>query len=52
MVPQKARNDGHIMSIENETLSLCIYEPIAMQILLGVTVPEFEGGFGLGGRVW
>ena len=42
--PQKARPDGHNMSIENETLSLSVYKPIAMQILLGETVPEFGEG--------
>ena len=40
MVPTEARNDGHIMSIENETLSLSVYEPIAMQILLGGPSPN------------
>ena len=35
-----------------ETLSLSIYEPIAMQILLGGIVPEFGEGVELGGRVW
>ena len=39
------------MSIENETLSLSVYEPIAVQILLEGTVPEFGGGDEQGGRV-
>ena len=39
--------------VGTETLSLSIYEPIAMQILFGGgTVPEFEEGVELGGRVW
>jgi hypothetical protein len=33
-------------------LSLFVYEPIAIQILLGGTVPQFGGGVELGGRVW
>jgi len=36
----------------NETLSLSVYEPIAMQILLGGTVPQFGGGGRVRGRVW
>ena len=39
---QKARRDGHNMSIENEMLSLSVYEPIALQILLGAVL-EFGG---------
>ena len=35
-----------------ETLSLSVYEPIAMQILLGGTVPQFGEGVELGDRVW
>ena len=33
-------------------LSLSVYEPIAIQILLGGTVPQFGGGVELRGRVW
>ena len=39
------------MSIENETLFLSVYKPIAMLIVLGETDPEFGGGVELGGRV-
>ena len=35
-----------------EMLSLTVYEPIAIQILLGGTVPQFGRGVELGGRVW
>ena len=35
-----------------ETLSLSVYEPIAIRILLGGTVPQYGGGVELGGRVW
>ena len=34
-----------------EMLSLSVYEPIVMQILLRGTFPEFEEGVELGGRV-
>ena len=40
----KAHYNAHNLSIETETLSLSIYEPIALQVLLGETVPEFGGG--------
>ena len=33
-------------------LSLSVYEPIAIQILLGGTVPQFGRGVELGVRVW
>ena len=33
-------------------LSLSVYEPIAIQILLGGAVPQFGRGVELGGRVW
>jgi len=37
----------------NEMLSLCVYEPIAIQILLGRgTVPQFGRGVEQGGWVW
>ena len=35
-----------------EMLSLSVYEPIAIQILLGGTVPQFGRGVELGVRVW
>ena len=36
-----------------EMLSLFVYEPIAKQIMVGRTVPQFGGeGVELGGRVW
>ena len=41
--PVKAHHNAHNLSIETETLSLSVYEPIALQILLGGTVPEFGG---------
>ena len=50
MVPPK-KQDGHNKSIENEMLSLSVYEPIAMQMLLGGTVPQIGGGIELGVRV-
>ena len=34
-----------------EMLSLSVYEPIAIQILLG-GVPQFGRGVAIGGRVW
>ena len=42
----------HNLFAGTETLSLSVYEPIAIQILLGGTVPQFVGGVELGGRVW
>ena len=33
-------------------LSLSVYEPIAIHILLGGTAPQFGRGVELGGRVW
>ena len=33
-------------------LSLSVYEPIAIQILLGVTIPQFGRGVELGRWVW
>ena len=38
--------------LETKTLSLSVYEPIAMQILLGGPSPNLRKGFELGGRVW
>ena len=35
-----------------EMLSLTVYEPIAIQILLGGTVPKFGRGVELGRWVW
>ena len=35
-----------------EMLSLSVYEPIAIQILLGGTIPQFGRGVELGSRVW
>ena len=49
---QKARHDGHNMSIENETLSLSTYKPIAMQILFGGPSPNLGEEVELGGRMW
>ena len=42
--PVKAHHNGHNLSIITETLSLSVYEPIAIQILLMGTVPQFGGG--------
>ena len=41
--PQKARHDGHTMTIENETLSLSVYEPIAMQFFAWGDRPPILG---------
>ena len=38
--------------VRTEMLSLSVYEPIAIQILLVGTVPEFVGGVELRDRVW
>ena len=38
--------------VETEMISLTVYEPIAIQILLGWTVPQFGRGVEVGGRVW
>ena len=38
--------------VGTEILSSCVYEPYALQILLGGTVPQFGRGVELGGRVW
>ena len=35
-----------------DTLSLSVYEPIAMHFLPGGTVPQFGEGVELGGHVW
>ena len=35
----KALHNGHNLSIDTEMLSLFVYEPIAIQILLGGPVP-------------
>ena len=40
------------MFVGNETLSLSVYEAIAIQILLGGTVPNLGEGVGLEGGVW
>ena len=48
----KAHHGGHNLSIETETLSLFVYQPIALQIFAWGTVPEFEGWVEPGGRVW
>ena len=42
----------NILFAETETLPLSVYEPIAMPILLGGIVPQFDRGVELGGRVW
>ena len=47
--PVNAHHKTHNLSSENETLSLSVYEPIALQILRGGTVPQFGGGVELGG---
>ena len=39
--PVKVHHNGHDLSTETETLSLSVYEPIAMQILLGGSPPIF-----------
>jgi hypothetical protein len=42
--PVKAHHSGHTLSIITETVSLSVYEPITIHILLGGTVPQFGGG--------
>ena len=49
--PVKAHHNGHNLSITTETLSLSVYEPIAIQILLGGPSPNFGDRLELGGRV-
>ena len=49
----KVLHTRHTLFAGTETLSLPVYELIAMQILLGGTLPQFGGkGVELGGRVW
>ena len=49
--PVKAHHNGHNLSIQTETLSLSVYEPIAIQFCSGDSPPN-RGGVELGGRVW
>ena len=47
--PVKLLHIGYNLFAGTEMLSLSVYEPIAMQILHGVTVPQFGGeGVGVG----
>jgi hypothetical protein len=41
--PVKAHHYAQNLSIDTETLSLSVYEPIASQIVAWGTVPEFGG---------
>ena len=50
--PVKILRIRYNLIVGTETLSLSVYEPIAMQILLGGTVPQFLVGVELGGWVW
>ena len=50
--PAKVLRIRYNLFAGTETLYLSVYEPIAVQILLRGTVPEFEEGVELGGRVW
>ena len=50
--PMKLLHISYNLFAGTEMLSLSVYEPIAIHILLGGTVPEFGGGFELGGLVW
>ena len=51
--PAKDLRIRYNLFAETETLSLSVYEPIAMQILLGGTVPPICGeGVEFGGRIW
>ena len=47
----KAHHNGHNLSIITETLSLSVYEPIAIQFCLGGESPKLGEGVELGGRV-
>ena len=44
MIPVKVLHIRYNLFAGTEMLSLSIYEPIALQILLGGTVPQFGGG--------
>ena len=50
--PVNAHHNTHNLSSENKTLSLSVYEPIALQILLGGPSQNLGEGVELGGRVW
>ena len=50
--PAKAHHNGHNLCVITETLSLSVYEPIAMQFFAWGTVPQFWVGVELGDRVW
>ena len=49
--PAKVSRIRYNLFAGTEMISLSVYEPIAVQILLRGTVPEFEEGVELGGRV-
>ena len=48
--PVKAHHNGHNLSIISETLSVSVYEPIAIQYCSGES-PQIGGEVELGGRV-
>ena len=52
--PVKVLHIRYNLFAGTKMLSLSVFEPIAIQILHGGTVPKFggEGGVELGGRVW
>ena len=52
MVPRGIPRIRYNLFAGTNTLSLSVYKPIAIQILLGVTVPQFGEGVELGGGVW
>jgi hypothetical protein len=49
--PVKVHQGVHNLSIETETRSVYVYEPITVHILLGGTVPQFGEGVDLGDLV-
>ena len=50
--PVKLLHISYNLFSGTEMLSLFVYEPIAIQILHGGTVPQFGGRDGFRGRVW
>jgi len=50
--PMKLLHISYNLFAETEMLSLSVYEPFTIQILLGEIVPQFGRGVQLGGRVW
>ena len=47
--PVNAHHNGHNLSIIAETLSLSVYEPIAIQFCSGESPPNWGMGLSLGG---